>query len=90
MEIRCGKNKFYSPDVVFVDYLRVPEIIQLTWDDVQSAEDTTPSCEFPNAVAYEIINIFVKLLLENAGDQRLQTHFAINQTVGGVPTTDSK
>lgn len=86
MEIRCGKNKLYSPDVVYVDYLKTPEIIELTWDDVQSVEDNTSECEFPDAVAYEIINIFMKLLLENAGDQRLQTHFAINQTVGGIPT----
>ena len=90
MEIRCGKNKSYSPDVAYVDYLKLPKIIQLTWEDVHGVEDTTPKCEFPDPVAYEIINIFVKLLLENAGDQRLQTHFAINQTIGGVPTTDSK
>lgn len=30
MEIRCGKNKQYSPDVVYVDYLKLPEIIELT------------------------------------------------------------
>lgn len=91
MEIRCGTNKFYAPDVAYVDYLKVPQLINISWDDVNGVEDTTPQCEFPDAVAYEIINIFVKLLLENAGDQqRLQTHFAINQTVGGVPTTDSK
>lgn len=90
MEIRCGRNKSYSPDVVYVDYLKLPKIIQLTWEDIHSVEDTTAACEFPDPVAYEIINIFVKLLFENAGDQRLQTHFAINQTIGGIPTTDSK
>lgn len=90
MEIRCGTNKFYAPDVAYVDYLKIPQIINLSWEDVNGVEDTTPQCEFPDAVAYEIINIFIKLLLENAGDQRLQTHFAINQTVGGMPTTDSK
>ena len=88
MEIRCGKNKFYTPDVVYVDYLKLPQIINLTWEDVNGVEDTTPECEFPDAVAYEIINIFVKLLFENASDPRLQTHFAINQTVGGIPSTD--
>lgn len=83
MEIRCGKNKGFYPDVAYVDYLKVPKIIELTWDDVQSTEDTTAVCEFPDAVAYEIINIFTKLLLENASDERLQTHYAINQTIGG-------
>lgn len=32
----------------------------------------------------------MKLLFENAGDERLQTHFAINQTIGGLPQTESK
>lgn len=90
MEILCGKNKIYTPDVAYVDYLKVPEIVNLTWDDVHGIEDTTPKCEFPDAVAYEIINIFMKLLFENAGDQRLQTHFAINQTVGGLPSESGK
>lgn len=90
MEILCGTNKYYSPDVVYVDYLKVPDIVNLSWEDVNGVGDTTPECEFPDAVAYEIINIFMKLLFENAGDQRLQTHFAINQTVGGIPAADSK
>lgn len=82
MEIRCGKNKGFYPDVAYVDYLKYPNLINLTWEQVQGIEDTTNKCEFPDAVAYEIINIFVKLLFENAGDARLQSHFAINQTVG--------
>lgn len=90
MEIRCGRNRFYSPDVVYVDYLKLPKIIQLTWEDVNSVGDTTDLCEFPDPVAYEIINIFMKLLFENAGDQRLQTHFAINQTIGGLPADSGK
>ena len=90
MEIRCGINPGWAPDVVYVDYLKVPELIELTWDDVRSVEDNTKECEFPDAVAYEIINIFTKLLLENAGDERLKTHFAINQTVGGIPESKGK
>ena len=89
MEIRCGKNKLYCPTTVYVDYLRKPKEINLTWEQVQSVEDTTLNCEFPDAVAYEIVNIFMKLLFENASDPRLQSHFAINQTVGGIPTTES-
>jgi hypothetical protein len=30
MEIRCGRNKYVYPDVAFVDYLKVPEKINLT------------------------------------------------------------
>ena len=37
--------------------------------------------EFPDYVCYEIINEFVKLLLENTSDPRLQTNVPINQTI---------
>jgi len=30
MEIRCGTNKFYAPDVAYVDYLKVPQLINLS------------------------------------------------------------
>jgi hypothetical protein len=45
-------------------------------------EDTSDEMEFSDYVCYEIINEFVKLLLENASDPRLQTNYAINQTAG--------
>ena len=89
MEIRCGKNSGFYPDTAYVDYLKLPELINLTWDDVQGVEDTTKQCEFPDPVAYEIINIFTKLLLENAGDSRLQSHYTINQTIGGAQKTST-
>lgn len=41
--------------------------------------------EFPDYICYEIINEFVKLLLENASDPRLQTNIPINQTI--IPQT---
>ena len=90
MEIRCGDTSLYTPKYVYIDYLKLPDKINLTWEDVNGISDTTNVCEFPNAVAYEIINIFTKLLLENASDPRMQTHYAINQTVGGVPTSNGK
>lgn len=90
MEIRCGNTSIWTPKKAFITYLRKPKKIELTWDQVNGIEDTSDECEFPDAVAYEIINIFVKLLLENASDPRMQTNFAINQTVGGIPQTESK
>ena len=44
-------------------------------------EDNTQTLEFPDYVCYEIINIVTRLLLENAGDPRLQTNIPINQTI---------
>jgi hypothetical protein len=50
-------------------------------DDLIKEEDGTQVLEFPDYVCYEIINIYVRLLLENAGDPRLQTNIPINQTI---------
>jgi len=56
--------------------------IRLTYEDITSTEDNTRLLEFPDYVCFEIVNEFVKLLMENASDPRLQTNFAVNQTIG--------
>lgn len=84
MEIRCGDIKLYEPDIVYVDYIRKPKQINLTWDDIQNTIDTTEELEFPDYVCYEIINEIVKLILENSSDPRLSTNYAMNKTVGSV------
>lgn len=81
LEIRCGNNSKYEPLKAYIDYIRTPKQIVLYEDDLEG-EDTTQIMEFPDYVCYEIINEFVKLLLENASDPRLQTNYAINQTAG--------
>ena len=55
--------------------------IRLTYDDITSTEDKTRPLEFPDYVCYEIVNELVKLLMENASDPRVQTNFAVNQTI---------
>jgi hypothetical protein len=83
LEIRVGNEKTKKiPKTVYVDYLKVPKTIQLTDDDLESDFDTTANLEFPEYVCFEIVNEFVKLLLENAGDPRLQTNIPINQSIG--------
>jgi hypothetical protein len=47
--------------------------------------DTSQVLEFPDYVCFEIVNEFVKLLMENASDPRLQSNLAINQTIAGAP-----
>ena len=37
--------------------------------------------EYPDYVQYEIINELVKLVMENASDQRIQTHIGVNQSI---------
>ncbi len=84
MEIRCGDTSLYTPDIVYIDYLRKPKQISLTWDEIQSTIDTTDTLEFPDYVCYEVVNEIVKLILENSSDPRLQTHYAMNRTIGSV------
>ena len=82
IEIRFGEDdSVFVPEYAYIDYIKAPMFIQLTYDDITSTEDNTRVLEFPDYVCYEIVNEFVKLLMENGSDQRLQTHVAVNQTI---------
>ena len=93
LEIRFGNDdSIFEPFRVYVDYIKAPMFIRLTYDDITSSEDNTRILEFPDYVCYEIVNEFVKLLMENASDPRLQTNYAINQTIAdptAVPQSQS-
>jgi len=93
MEIRYGDDtEVFEPVCVYVDYIKAPMFIRLTYQEVTDVEDKTRPLEFPDYVCYEIVNEFVKLLMENASDPRLQTNYAINQTVAdptAVPASQS-
>lgn len=80
INIRCGKTNKFKPTTIYIDYIKTPRIIKLT-EEMLEGEDTTKEMEFPEYVCYEIINEFVKLLLENTSDPRLQTNIPINQTI---------
>jgi hypothetical protein len=82
LNLMVGDNNKYTPSNVFVNYLRAPEIIKLEEDDLYG-DDRTKEMEFPDYVCYEIINEFVKLLLENTADPRLSTNVPINQSIIG-------
>ena len=82
MEIRYGKSSdIFTLDGVYIDYLKVPQTLVLTQEQLDSVEDITQILEFPDYVCYEIINELVKLVMENASDPRLQTHIPVNQTI---------
>ena len=90
IEIRFGDDDtVFTPEYAYIDYIKAPMFINLTYDDITSTEDTTRVFEFPDYVCFEIINEFVKLVMENASDPRLQSHFAINQTIGD-PTVNNQ
>ena len=91
LEIRYGKdNSVFALSKVYVDYIKTPQYIRLTQDQIDEVEDTSQLLEFPDYVCQEIVNELVKLLMENASDPRLQTNIPINQTIANPGQQDQK
>lgn len=83
LEIRYGKDdSTYALSKVYVDYLRSPQHVKLTQEQLDEIDDNSQILEFPDYVCQEILNELNKLLFENASDPRLQTNIPINQTIG--------
>lgn len=80
IEIHSGSSQ-WTLDKIYVTYLKAPMYVSMTQQQVLDVVDDTPVLEFPDYVCYEIINIYVRLFLENASDPRLQTNVPINQTI---------
>ncbi len=82
MEIRYGKDHtLFELKKVYVDYLKAPQTIRLTQEQMDMTEDTSQIMEFPDYVCHEIINELVHIILENEGNPRLQTHIPISTSV---------
>lgn len=82
LEIRYGKDQsVFELDKIYIDYIKTPQHIRLTQEQLDLTMDTSQIMEFPDQICQEIINELVKLMLENASDPRLQTNIPINQTI---------
>ena len=82
LELRYGNDDgVFQPNNIYVDYLKSPMYIRLTQEQINSTLDYSQVLEFPDYVCFEIANIFVRLLMENASDPRLQTNIPINNTI---------
>ena len=82
LELRYGNDDgVFVPNNIYVDYLKSPMYIRLTQEQINSTLDYSQVLEFPDYVCFEIANIFVRLLMENASDPRLQTNIPINNTI---------
>lgn len=93
LEIRFGDDDtVFTPQTIYIDYIKAPMFIRLTYQETIDTVDNTRVLEFPDYVCYEIVNEFVKLLMENSSDPRLQTNFTVNQSVAdptAVPQSQS-
>lgn len=82
LEIRYGyDSNVFSLEKVFVDYIKSPQIIRLTQEQVNLIEDTSQIMEFPDYVCQEIINELTMLVMENTADPRLQTNPIVTQSI---------
>ncbi len=81
IEIHFGIKDKYDIDNISVTYLRKPKYVTLSHDEIDNETDETEKLEFPDYICYEIVNTFIKLLLDNASDPRLQTTVPINQSI---------
>lgn len=82
MEIRYGKDDtLFKLNKVYIDYLKAPQFIRLTQEQVDMVQDKSQILEFQDYVCQEIVNELVTLLLENASDPRLQSQIPINQSI---------
>lgn len=91
--IYSDKQDIFEPEEVKIEYLGKPTVLTLTQEhlDLEPTDLTIPvfgtiiegtqSAEYPDYVQYEIINELVKLVMENASDQRIQTHIGVNQSI---------
>ena len=82
MEIRYGTDdSLFKLTKVYVDYIKAPQTIRLTQEQLDRTEDTSQLLEFPDYVCQEIINELVNIIMENIGDPRLQTHPVVSQSI---------
>ena len=83
MEIRYGKDdSVFQLKEVQVDYVKSPQFIRLTQEQIDLTEDTSQIMEFPDYVNQEIINELVHLVMERTNDPRLSNNIQITRTIG--------
>lgn len=81
-EIRYGKDdSLFQLAEVQIDYVKVPQHIRLTQEQIDLTEDTSQIMEFPDYVNQEIINELVHLVMERVNDPRLSNNMQITQSI---------
>ena len=83
VEIRCGRDKsnIFSLSAVQIDYVKAPQFIRLTQEQLDSDEDISQVMEFPDYVNQEIVNELVNLVMRKVNDPSLSTHMQITQSI---------
>ena len=94
IEIRAGKDSsIFDLQTIYIDYIKAPQNIRLTQEQIDLTEDTSQMMEFPDYVCQEIINELTHLIMENSSDPRLQSHMPISMSIANPAqqqTSESK
>ena len=81
-EIRYGKDdSLFQLVEVQIDYVKSPQYIRLTQEQIDLTEDTSQIMEFPDYVNQEIINELVHLVMEHSNDPRLANNIQMTNTI---------
>lgn len=91
VEIRCGRDKsnVFDLSAVQIDYVKAPQFIRLTQEQLDSDEDISQVMEFPDYVNQEIVNELVNLIMRKVNDPSLQAHLQMTQSIAR-PTGQSQ
>lgn len=82
LEIRYGRDdSLFKLREVQVDYIKVPQFIRLTQEQLDLTQDVSQMLEWPDYICQEITNILVRLIMERTNDPRLANNAQINQTI---------
>lgn len=82
LEIRYGEDtSTFELFKIMVDYIKAPQHIRLTQEQIDRTLDYSQVLEFPDYVCQEIVNELVTIIMENISDQRLQTHPVVSQSI---------
>lgn len=82
MEIRYGRDaSVFELIEVQVDYIKTPQYIRLTQEQMDFMEDTSQIMEYPDYVCQEIINELTKLVMVRTGDPITSNFISVNNTI---------
>ena len=82
LEIRYGRdNSVFELKEVQIDYLKAPQYIRLTQEQMDLTQDTSQIMEFPDYVCQEIINELVHLIMLRTRDPQIGDHIQISSTI---------
>ena len=81
IDIIYGNDSTFELDTITIDYLKKPQLINLTLNEVEQTLDNSQTMEFPDYINQEIVNELVQLVMERTNDPRLATNIQMTQSI---------